>query len=297
MKKSLSLAIAIVAISAVGVSAATLTSGHRTVTTAAPSTAAYQTPASQSAKNTRTRSGPQLQKVGTDAEQVASKVRIDVKLHKVGQQSVGGTGQWANMQDFMQFVVEDSANVWNWYYKQWGVTSPSTVNYSFPLPGQSVPMGDGCGGMTKDTTAEYCPTDDTIYFSQALAVQLWDGTVVGPDGQQNDGPGGDFAVAYALAHEYGHNVDQELGILQNPNLTTPQLEQHADCMAGAFTRVAYFQGILDTDDVQQGLNAASLVGDSDFAGADHHGTSAERMAAFAQGYNSAAPDGCNSLLG
>ena len=58
------------------------------------------------------------------------------------------------MYDFMSYVVEDAAVVWNWYYSQWNVGFPSSVKYDFPLPGESVTTG--CGDATDDYTKEYC---------------------------------------------------------------------------------------------------------------------------------------------
>jgi len=231
------------------------------------------------------------------AERAATALDVSVSvqglLHRPGQ-AVEGTdsGQWSSMYDFMSFVVQDAASVWSWYYQQWGYQTGSAVRYSFPLAGQQVVTG--CGDTTNDTTMEYCSNDDTIYFSQALATRLWDGSYLGPDKWQ--GKGGDFAVATMLAHEYGHNVQAELGI-SNSTYGVAKHEQHADCFSGAFAHVAYYQGILDANDVAEGITTAYVVGDSWFDNPGHHGTPDERMAAWKLGYNSAGPAACDAVLG
>ena len=159
---------------------------------------------------------------------------IDVRMiHRPGQAVSGtDTGRWTSMYDFMSFVVQDTASVWNWYYQQWG-KGQSSARYSFPLPGVVVRTAckDASGqyAVTDDDSAFYCGADDTIYISQARARWYW------------TRGGGDFAVATAIAHEYGHNVQSELGISRQ-NLRSTQFEQHADCLSGAFARQAYFQG-------------------------------------------------------
>jgi predicted metalloprotease len=66
----------------------------------------------------------------------------------------------------------------------------------------------------------------------------------------------------------------------------------ADCLAGAFTHVAYYQGILDADDITEGAQARFDVGDDLTDPAQHHGTPEERRDAFLTGYNGENPDVC-----
>jgi len=205
-------------------------------------------------------------------------------IHRPGEAVAGtDTGQWSSMYDFMQFVMQDTGAVWNWYYQQWGVGS-SGVHYSFPGPGEAVQSAcDASPQVLDDASPFYCGADDTIYMSQVRAQWYW----------QN--AGGDFGVAAALAHEYGHNVQTELGISRS-TYGPAKFEQHADCLSGAFTHVAYYQGILDANDVSEGLSSRALVGDYEFTSADHHGTPQERMTAWQLGYDAAGPAACDAVL-
>ena len=221
-------------------------------------------------------------------------IELQRMIHRPGQQVPGAdTGRWSSMADFMTWVEQDVAVVWNWYYGQWKYGITSDAQLVFPLPGQRVETP--CG-PTDDRTMFYCSLNDPIYFSQALATALWQGTYVGPDGQRSTRPGGDFAVVTMLAHEYGHNVQQELGIL-GKGYPVSKTEQMADCLSGSFARQAYYQNVLDPNDITEGLNVAYMVGDSQFSNRDHHGTSAERVAAWKLGYGSASPAACWSILG
>jgi predicted metalloprotease len=205
-------------------------------------------------------------------------------MHRPGEAVAGtDTGSWSNMADFMTFVVQDAASVWNWYYQQWGYTQTSSVNWYFSAPGEVVKSACNGGALTDTSSPFYCPADDTIYFAQVRAQWYWENA------------GGDFGVAAALAHEYGHNVQNELNI-QRATYGPAKFEQHADCFSGAFAHVAYYQGILDANDITEGRASRFLVGDDDVDNPDHHGTSQERMAAFQLGYDAAGPAGCDVVL-
>ena len=265
-------------------------SGDRAVAVDGASTvaAASTTPATTGPP---TGPGPTASGTTSGAEDTVELQRL---IHRPGQQIPGtDTGRWSSMVDFMTWVEQDVAVVWNWYYGQWKYGIKSDAQLVFPLPDQRI--ATPCG-PTDDRTMFYCPPNDTIYFSQALATALWQGTYVGPDGQRSTRLGGDFAVVTMLAHEYGHNVQQELGIL-GKGYQVARTEQMADCLSGSFARQAYYQNVLDPNDVTEGLNVAYMVGDSQFSNRDHHGTSAERVASWKLGYGSASPSACWSILG
>jgi len=200
----------------------------------------------------------------------------------------------------MQYVVDDASRVWTWYYQQWyGSQYGSSVHTVFPRSGE---VASGPCGSTNNNTMMYCSVNDTIYFSQDIATRLWNGTFVGPDGQRSSSPGGDFAVATMLAHEYGHNVQAEIwgqdangGMRLVSSVGVPKDEQHADCLSGVFAQVAQRQGILDPNDINEGLRVAFMVGDSYFTASDHHGTSQERENAWWSGYKGS-PAGCDAIL-
>lgn len=219
----------------------------------------------------------------------AVKIRV---LHRPGQYVPGqDTGTWSSMYDFLQFVVSDAADYWNGILTAAGYPQ-SHVNFLFPAPGV---LYDTACGTTNDTTMKYCPGDDTIYFSQQVAYDLWTGAFVGPDGENlGQAQAGDLTVAYLVAHEVAHNAQEELGLLER--YATPQIEQHADCWAGVWARSAQSRGLLDPNDVQEGLNGAWTAGDSQTWNPQHHGTSQERINAFWTGYSSGYPQACNPYL-
>src|SRR5215204_1651923 len=99
----------------------------------------------------------------------------------------------------------------------------------------------GCGAPADDRAAFYCPGDDTIYVAQRFAADLYQRVVRGLPGE-SAGYGraaGDFAVAYVLAHEYAHNLQQELGIFDNSVTESAKpFELQADCLAGAWAQLS-----------------------------------------------------------
>jgi predicted metalloprotease len=153
----------------------------------------------------------------------------------------------------------------------------------------------GCGVAADDSAAFYCPTDDTIYVAVVLAARLWQGIA-------NDFPGeragyghavGDFGLAYVVAHEYAHNVQQELGLYtQTPRTGVEPFELQADCMAGLWGNSVYRAGKLQPGDVEEAMSTAAAAGDFDYGNVQHHGTPDERRAAWLDGFRSGDPAVC-----
>jgi predicted metalloprotease len=141
-----------------------------------------------------------------------------------------------------------------------------------------------CGEPADDMAAFYCPADDTIYFGEAIGQQIYDNI-------------GDFGVAYALAHEFAHNVQQELGWFSDGArfTTVAPFELQADCMAGTWAYAVYNEGLLDDADVTEAVDTAYAVGDFDLTNPQHHGTPEERSNAWRLGYESGDPSGCQGF--
>ena len=93
-----------------------------------------------------------------------------------------------------------------------------------------------------------------------------------------------MAVAYVVAHEEGHNIQNELG-LDEGRVSTQGLELDADCLAGAWAADAASRGVVNKQDVEEAQVTAWLVGDYAFDDPGHHGTPSERQAAFTNGYD------------
>lgn len=150
----------------------------------------------------------------------------------------------------------------------------------------------GCGVGQPEAGPFYCPGDKKIYidfgFYQRLESQL--------------GFQGDFAMAYVLAHEYGHHIQNLAGVMDNRggNAQSVKIELQADCYAGAWASQAKAQGRLEAGDFDEAIGAANAVGDDAIQGSSAnrdtftHGSSAERERWFRQGFDSADPTTCDT---
>ena len=167
-----------------------------------------------------------------------------------------------------------------------------------PVPPGAVRL-TACGTLANDSSAFYCPGDDTIYVAQVFAADLYRGVLRGLPGERA-GYGraaGDFAVAYVLAHEYAHNLQQELGTFDNSvGRSARPYELQADCLAGTWAHSVFEAGLLEPGDLEEATNAALAVGDFDVGNAQHHGTPEERRVAVLTGYRSGEPAQCNRFV-
>ncbi|MCW3017031.1 MAG: hypothetical protein JWO02_4123 [Solirubrobacterales bacterium] len=195
---------------------------------------------------------------------------------------------------FLDNVLASVDTYWHVTDAAAGRPAPS-VQHVWVVPGGKVDTA--CGVPAADDAAFYCPDDDTIYVGQVFASAIYDGVLQGLPGQKAGfgRAAGDFAVAYVVAHEYAHNVQEESGALAGRTRALPT-ELNADCLAGTWARWAYGQGRLDPGDVQEAIDAALAVGDFDFLSPQHHGTPLERRDALLTGLNSGSPPACNRYL-
>ena len=199
-----------------------------------------------------------------------------------------------------QFLTDILGNVdryWTRTFARAGLPEPR-VAYEWVAPGDRITL-TGCGLNAGETSAFYCPADDTIYVGQQFAADIHNGVARGFPGEST-GRGraaGDFAVAYIVAHEYAHNLQQELGIFDNraSNAAKPY-ELQADCMAGSWAYSVYEAGELQPGDLEEATNAALAVGDFEVANADHHGRPEERREALLLGFESGDPRECARYL-
>jgi uncharacterized protein len=141
----------------------------------------------------------------------------------------------------------------------------------------------------------YCPLDRKVYLDLAFFRDM----------ERKLGASGDFAQAYVIAHEVGHHVQNQLGILQRVdglrrqlgpeegNALQVRVELQADCFAGVWAnRANAARGILERGDIEEGLNAAAAVGDDRLQRRGQgyvvpesftHGSSAQRVRWFRRG--------------
>ena len=187
----------------------------------------------------------------------------------------------SSMQRFLTEVIEDVDRYWTTTLRAADLPEPR-VGFVWVPPGRRA--GTACGATADDGAAFYCPTDDTIYLAERFAERILE-------------RGGDFGVAYVVAHEYAHNVQQELGLFTaGRRVAVKPFELQADCMAGAWGNSVYRAGKLEPGDVEEAMRTAYAVGDFDRLDPQHHGTPDERREAWLLGYRSGDPSTCQEFV-
>lgn len=193
--------------------------------------------------------------------------------------------------EFVSVVLRDTEDVWNKLFSQNGSDYQEPMLVLFSGADQS-----GCGHATAATGPFYCPLDSKIYIDLSFYDEL----------QSRFGAPGDFAMAYVVAHEVGHHVQNLLGISgkvhqaqQNldeaaANELSVKLELQADFFAGVWAHHAEeMKHILESGDIEEALQAANAIGDDRLQmksqgyvvpDAFTHGTSAQRMHWFRKGF-------------
>ncbi len=209
------------------------------------------------------------------------------------QEEYQSTPEEDRLLDFADVVLASTDDIWTVLFEQSGRTypKPSLVVY---VQGTET---EGCGYGQSAFGPFYCPADQKVYLDLSFNREL----------TQKFGAKGEFALAYVIAHEVGHHIQQVFGVLQETNAMRAKLsereynkisvmtELQADFYAGVWAH--YVNKMTDIeltyDDIMDGMRAAAAVGD------DHiqeqaqghanpesftHGTSEQRAYWFKKGY-------------
>lgn len=203
---------------------------------------------------------------------------------------------------FVSAVLAQTEDVWTAQFKARGET--------YRPPGLVLFTGgtaSACGTAQSAMGPFYCPRDQKVYIDLAFFDEM----------KRRFRAPGDFAQAYVIAHEVGHHVENQLGLLaqvqqrqrqvsrSEANALSVRVELMADCLAGVWAHHANAQWrILEDGDIEEALNAASAIGDDrlqkqaqGYAVPDSftHGTSAQRTRWFKRGLDSGSLNQCSTF--
>lgn len=192
---------------------------------------------------------------------------------------------------FVKVVLADNEDVWHKLFADQGMQyeEPKLVLFRDGVE-------SGCGEASSATGPFYCPADHKMYIDLSFYDEL----------KNRFSAPGDFAMAYVVAHENGHHIQNLLGISDKVhnmreqlsekeyNKLSVKLELQADFYAGVWAHHAQqMKNILEEGDIEEALNAANAIGDDKLQkqaqgyvvpDAFTHGTSAQRMHWFKKGF-------------
>lgn len=201
---------------------------------------------------------------------------------------------------FVSFVLDDAQKTWTQVLSEQGISYRRAKLVLFRDA-----IDSACGMAESATGPFYCPGDEKVYIDLGFYDEL----------KRRFGAPGEFAQAYVLAHEIGHHVQNLIGVeekvhaarRQNPgaaNQLSVRLELQADCFAGVWGHSTSQRQLLESGEVQQGLNAAAAVGDDRLQRMSRgsvnpesftHGSSQQRMEWFQKGFDTGDLRSCNTF--
>jgi uncharacterized protein len=206
------------------------------------------------------------------------------------------------LKEFMSVVLADTEDTWHGLFEQLERTyqEPTVVLFSGAV-------SSACGYANAAVGPFYCPGDRKVYLDLSFFQEL----------DERFGAPGDFAQAYVLAHEVGHHVQTLLGISDqvrqvratlsaaDANALSVRQELQADCFAGIWAHHAdRMRQVLEPGDLEEGLGAASAVGDDRLQRQAQgyvvpesftHGSSEQRMRWFETGYSEGVLGACDTF--
>jgi uncharacterized protein len=218
----------------------------------------------------------------------------------------GGTGN-ANVtadagKDFVARVLGSTERTWTSIFQKMGKTYEKPPLVLFTGFVQSA-----CGMAQSAMGPFYCPRDSKVYIDLSFYQDM----------KNKLGAPGDFAQAYVVAHEVGHHIQNQFGIADKVNQTRSRvseeegnalqvkMELQADCFAGIWAQEANARAnILEEGDIEEGLNAASAIGDDRLQKRSQgyvvpesftHGSSEQRVRWFKAGMNAKSLKDCDTF--
>ena len=215
-----------------------------------------------------------------------------------------GVGQSADqMSTFVRQVLADNEDVWSRVFAAAGkqYQKPTLVLFSGATQ-------TACGIGKSAMGPFYCPLDHKVYVDLAFYDYM----------KRRFGAQGDFAQAYVIAHEIGHHVQNQLGIIDavqqakmqagseaEQNALQVRMELQADCLAGVWASLNdQVRSRLEPGDIEEGMRAAAAIGDDMIQrrtqgyvvpDAFTHGSSAQRVRWFRKGLESGQVKACDTF--
>ena len=204
---------------------------------------------------------------------------------------------------FVSGVLLDTEKTWNALFKQLGREYREPKVVIFERATRSA-----CGTGQSAMGPFYCPLDQTVYIDLSFYRAL----------QERFKAPGDFAQAYVIAHEVGHHVQNQLGIMEKTqalrqrlneaqsNALSVRVELQADCFAGVWAHHAGNRNLLEAGDVEEAMRAAAAIGDDNIQRRTQgqivpesftHGSSEQRVRWFMTGMKSGQITACNTFEG
>jgi uncharacterized protein len=208
------------------------------------------------------------------------------------------TGEDANQSEDCRILAVVNSVQESWQGRLDGYQQAETVFFSGGT-------NTGCGQASSAVGPFYCPLDRTVYIDLTFYDELR---------SRFGASGGPFAEAYVIAHEYGHHVENLLGVLERsrdgstgPESSSVRVELMADCLAGMWAEDAERTDVIEDltqEDIEDGLSAASAVGDDRIQQQAQgrvdpeswtHGSAEQRQRWFMIGYREASIDACDTF--
>ncbi len=210
--------------------------------------------------------------------------------------------QEAKLRQLTEVVLADTEDTWKAILPKYGVqyVEPKLVLFSEAVR-------SGCGLAQSGMGPFYCPLDQKVYVDMSFYNEL----------ETRFGAPGDFAQAYVIAHEIGHHVQNLVGTAEQvqqaqqraskaeANELSVRMELQADCFAGVWAKnAAQSRQLLEAGDVEEGLRAASAIGDDRIQqqtqgyvvqDAFTHGSAEQRVRWFRRGLEQGTPEACDTF--